>query len=160
MPEINLREKRIYQLFEVSVVIKGIDALAEIVLGFLLIFTNVVNTLIIALTQDELIEDPNDFFATHLRALASSSHEAQVFGGLYLVGHGIVKVVLVGGLLRKKVWAYPAAITFLILFILYQSIDFLGTHSTPLLLLTLFDLLLLWLVWHEYRRISVRSTRT
>ena len=148
------QEKEIHTVFEVAIVLKGLNALLEIGLGVLLLFTNVVNDIVIALAQKEFIEDPNGFFARHLNALAPLSPRAQLFGALYLLSHGIVKVFLMAGLWRNKLWAYPATITVLILFILYQLIRFLGTHSPWLIYLSIFDVVVVWLVWHEYKRFS------
>ena len=147
------RQKRIHQAFEIGVALKGLNALLEIVLGSALFFfdvTRIVQTLI----KNELLDDPNDFLATHLQPYAHISPEAQVFAALYLLSHGVVKIVLVGGLLRSKLWAYPASLAVLTLFILYQVIRFFSTHSIWLVLLTIFDLVIIWLVWEEYQRVS------
>ena len=160
-PQINIteppREKRIFQVFEVAVTLKGLNAILEIILGTLLLSTNLVNDVIHTLIQNELLDDPNDFFASHIQALLSFSPHAQFFGALYLLSHGAVKVFLVVGLLRKKLWAYPASMAVLSLFIIYQIIRFLGTHSIWLLFLSIFDIFVVWLVWHEYRRIQTNA---
>lgn len=148
------REKDIRQLFVISVVLKGIGAVLEVGFGLLLFFTNSVTNFVLQLAQNEFIEDPNDFFATHFHSFIAPTPEEQMYGALYLLSHGAVKVVLVAGLLRNKLWAYPATIAILTLFILYQSVRWLQTHSFALLLLTVFDVLVLWLIYHEYRRIQ------
>jgi uncharacterized membrane protein len=153
MPQIqDKNERRIYDLFILGIVLKGVDGVLEFVVGLLLIFTHVLNNAVLALVQNELIEDPNDFFASHVRALTNASHDAQVFGGLYLVVHGVVKAFLSVALLRNKLWAYPAAILFFSLFILYDLIRIFETRSIPLTFLAVFDAIVLWLIWHEYRR--------
>jgi uncharacterized membrane protein len=99
------------------------------------------------------VEDPNDFLATHLQNFTSTiSPQTQTFAALYLLSHGVIKAVLVVGLLRNKLWAYPASLAVLALFVAYQVIKFLSSHSIALALLTLFDLVVMWLIWHEYRR--------
>jgi len=149
-----MREKNIFRLFEIGVVLKGANALLEIVLGGLLLFFNV-GDIVRAFAQNALVEDPDSFLANHLYGYASHfSAQAEFYSALYLLSHGIIKVFLVVGLLRRKMWAYPASLAVLALFVTYQTIRFLGTHSIPLALLTVFDLTLMWLVWHEYRRMS------
>ena len=148
------REQEIHRIFIVSVVLKGIGAGLELFFGLALLFTNSVTDFVRQLAQSELIEDPNDFFATHFHSFISPTPEEQMYGALYLLSHGAVKIVLVAGLLRDKAWAYPATIAVLSLFILYQSVRWLETHSFALLLLTVFDMLLLWLIYHEYRRMQ------
>src|SRR5512138_2264419 len=117
------REIFLYRVFALGIWVKGIDGLLEIVGGGLLLLISpaMLNQLVIGLTQHELVEDPRDVIATTLRhAAAQLSANTQLFASLYLVAHGVVKVVLVVGLLRGKRWAYPAAIGFLCLFIVYQ----------------------------------------
>jgi uncharacterized membrane protein len=150
------REFRIHEFFEVGIILKGANALVEFVLGVLFLFVNV-SGIVQALVQNELVEDPNDFLATHLQSITGTiSPQTQFFAALYLLSHGIIKGVLVVGLLRDKMWAYPASLAVLSLFIVYQVISFLGSHSIPLALLTLFDLVVIWLIWHEYR-LKIRS---
>jgi uncharacterized membrane protein len=43
-----------------------------------------------------------------------------LFGAIYLLPHGIVKVVLVYALLLNKFWDYPWMMVVLLLFIGYQ----------------------------------------
>ena len=74
-----------------------------------------------------------------------------LFVSVYLVAHGVIKIFLVAGLLRKKLWAYPTALWFLGIFILYQLYQFSHTHSLGLLALSAFDLFVASLVWREYR---------
>jgi uncharacterized membrane protein len=152
-----LQEKNIYRIFEIGVILKGLNALLEIVLGGLLLFVNV-SDVIQVLIANELVEDPDNFLAMHLQPLAPHlSPQAQLYSALYLLAHGLIKVVLVWGLLKNKTWAYPATLTILALFVAYQGITFLGTHSIPLALLTVFDLALMWLIFHEYRRIRLAA---
>ncbi|GEM_PF-95541 len=148
------QEKRIFQVFEIAVVLKGLNALLEIVLGLLLMFTNVINEFVAVLVHNEFIEDPNDFIATHIQALLPISPHAQFVGALYLLSHGVVKIFLMAGLLRNKLWAYPSTIVVLSLLILYQLTRFFWTHSPWLIVLSAFDTFVVWLVWHEYKRAS------
>jgi uncharacterized membrane protein len=147
--------KRIHEFFELGVILKGLNAAIELSLGVLLLFVNV-SALVQDLIADELVEDPTDFLANHLQPLVSQfSPQAQMYSALYLIAHGIIKGFLVIGLLRGKVWAYPASLAVLALFVAYQTIQILNTYSVGLILLTVFDLAVMWLIWEEYRRISV-----
>jgi uncharacterized membrane protein len=67
------------------------------------------------------------------------------------VSHGVVKLALVVGLLRNKLWAYPASLIALGLFIVYQLYRYSYTHGIGLIVLTAFDVFVMWLIWHEYR---------
>jgi uncharacterized membrane protein len=63
-----MNEHRIHQFFEISVLLKGAHALIECIGGLVLAFvsTSAIKNPVNALTQDELIEDPNDLVAAHL----------------------------------------------------------------------------------------------
>jgi uncharacterized membrane protein len=51
----------------------------------------------------------------------------------------------------NELWAYPLAIGVFSAFSVYQVYRFTHTHSITLLLLTVFDLLIVYLTWEEYR---------
>jgi uncharacterized membrane protein len=148
------RENILYRMFVFGMWVKAIDGVLEIVGGFLLLVINpaTLNQFVVGLTQHELVEDPHDVIATTLRhSIAQLSANMQLFASFYLIVHGLIKVGLVAGLLRGKRWAYPAAIAFLAVFIVYQCYRLSYQFSVGLLLLTLFDGVIIALTWHEYR---------
>jgi uncharacterized membrane protein len=149
----NLNEYRVHQFFQVSVLLKGTHALIECLGGTILalVGTNTIVNFVNALTQEELIGDPNDFVATHLLAWARDfSIQTQHFYAFYLLSHGLVKVMLVVGLLKEKLWSYPTSLIVLALFVLYQLYRFSYTHGLGLIVLTVFDVIVMGLIWHEY----------
>lgn len=146
--------------FETGIVIKGIDGVLEIIGGFLLLFLNParLDRLVALLTQHELSEDPGDFISNTIVRLGSSfSASSQQFGIFYLTAHGLVKIVLVILLLKKKLWAYPLAVVFLILFISYEIYRFTLKYSTFFLVLIALDTLIALLTLMEYKRIRKGS---
>jgi uncharacterized membrane protein len=50
-----------------------------------------------------------------------------------------------------KLWAYPLSLGFLGAFIIYQGYRYTHTHAVSLILLTVFDLIVAYLIWHEYQ---------
>ncbi len=149
-------ERRIRQVFEISVLVKGAHALIESIGGIALysISTNAVVALVRSATQEELIEDPSDFVATHLLAMAQHfSVATKSFYAFYLLGHGLIKLLLVVGLLRNQLWSYPTSLVAMAVFIGYQLYRFSYTHSVGLVLLTVFDLIVTALIWHEWKLI-------
>jgi len=76
---------------------------------------------------------------------------AVLFGAIYLLAHGLVKVVLVVALLLNKLWACPWMIAILTLFIGYQLYRIALHPTIGLVALTLFDATILILTWREYR---------
>jgi len=149
-----MNEHRIHQFFEVSLVLKGLHGLVESIGGILLALVSVrsVTDLVVWLTQGELAEDPHDLVASHLMHWATGfSSNAKTFYATYLLLHGLIKVALVVALLRGMLWAYPASLIALGLFMIYQVYRFIETQSLFMLGLTVFDLVVMWLIWHEYR---------
>lgn len=61
-----------------------------------------------------------------------------------------MKVLLVIGLLKEKLSAYPASPVVLAAFIAYQLYRYSYTHSLGLIVLSVFDLVVVVLVWHEW----------
>lgn len=148
------------RFFTISIILKGLDGLLELVGGTLLLFIAPakIHDIAVLLTQPELAGDPNDFVATHiLQGVSGLSGHVVLFAALYLLAHGIVKVVLVAALLLDQLWAYPWMIAVLSLFILYQLYLLAVRPSAGLVALTVFDAIIVVLTWHEYRRHRKRA---
>jgi uncharacterized membrane protein len=155
--------------FLVGIIIKGLDGVLEVVGGLVLLLVSpaTINQLARAVTQHELSEDPHDWIANHLLHAASGLSAGSLrFGAVYLISHGVVKIVLVTALLRNQLWAYPWTMLFLLVFIVYQLYRLTFAPSIGLVALTVFDLIVLALTWREYlkqRRIAraaPHATRT
>jgi uncharacterized membrane protein len=143
------------QTFEVGIILKGLDGLLEIIGGLLLLVVSpaTIDRVVTSLTQHELSEDPHDFLATHLlRTAHGLTGSAVLFGAVYLLAHGMVKVILVTALLKNQLWAYPWTIAFLGVFIVYQLYRLSFQPSLGLTVLTIFDAIIAWLTYREYRK--------
>ena len=118
-----------------------------------------------SLTAQELSEDPNDRIAHFiLHTTGHLSSGATLFAAVYLLSHGVSKIVLVTLVLRDRLWAYPWLIALLGAFIAYQLYVLRFVRfSWSLTALTVFDVFLVWLTWREYqakrarRNLLVRS---
>ncbi|MDQ2954743.1 MAG: DUF2127 domain-containing protein [Pseudomonadota bacterium] len=147
-------EKNLHRAFEIGLILKGIFALLEILAGIVAYFIsqNFLLNLVRAVFHEELEGDPHDFVANFLIHSAQNfSVSTQLFTSVYLLGHGVIKAVLIAGLLRGKLGYYPAAIVVFMLFVVYQIYRYSITYSIWLLLITLLDIVVIWLTWHEYR---------
>jgi uncharacterized membrane protein len=143
-----------HQAFQVGIVPKGFDGALEVA-GFALLLTTqpTIQRVVALLTGEELIEDPHDFLANLLVQTAqNSSIGTQHFAGVYLAGHGIIKIGLAIGLLRGLLWSHPLALLFLSAFIVYQLCRLLHTHSITLSLLSAFDFVIVLLIWHDWQQ--------
>jgi uncharacterized membrane protein len=147
----------LHYLFELGVSLKFANGVLELVGGILLFFTTPqsLSRLATILLTGELLEDPKDLVAnTLLHAVQRLSPNAQLFASVYLLIHGIVKVGLVIALWKRKLWAYPLAGVVLGLFTVYQIYLFSHSGSLFQLFLTAVDVLILLLLWSEYRRVA------
>jgi uncharacterized membrane protein len=143
------------QTFEVGIVLKGLDGVLEVIGGLLLLVVSpaTIDRVVTSLTQHELSEDPHDVLATHLLKTAHGlTGSAVLFGAVYLLAHGLVKVILVAALLKNQLWAYPWTIVFLGVFIVYQLYRLSLRASVGLAALTVFDAVIAWLTYREYRK--------
>jgi uncharacterized membrane protein len=146
-------EHTIYRLFRIGVFIKATVAVFELVVGTLalLISPSAISDFVIAVSTNALTDDPGDFIATHAITLAHEfSVTPQLFVAFYFLSRGIIKLILAVALLRGILWAYPAAIMVLLGFMIYQSYQLFVSYSFVILGITIFDILVLWLIWHEW----------
>jgi len=146
--------KRLDRAFKISVTLKAIDGALEIIGGLLLLVLSPseINALARTLTQHELSQDPHDFIARHLlQATSGLTHGTTVYAGIYLLSHGLAKVVVIIAVLRDQLWAYPAMIALLGAFIAYQLYRIALDPTIGLTLLTVFDAFVVWLTWREYQ---------
>jgi uncharacterized membrane protein len=152
--------KGLDRTFKIGLLLKAADGVLEIIGGLLLLFISPaqIDHIVRTLTAHELAEDPHDLIARHLLHTASHLTTATtLFGAVYLLSHGISKLVLVVLVLRNHLWAYPWLMALLLAFIGYQLYRLTMHLSIGLLALTIFDALLVWLTWREYR--AKRATR-
>ncbi len=153
MTEIEPRHTLLDRTFFTVMILKGLDGVLELVGGVLLLVVTPaqIGGLAQVLTQHELSEDPHDLIANSLLHYTSGlTGSTTLFGAVYLLLHGAVKVVLVWAVLTNHLWAYPWTMAFLAIFIIYQSYKLVVAFSWGLLLLTAFDIFILILTWREY----------
>jgi uncharacterized membrane protein len=141
---------------------KAVFAVGEILAGIGVYFVTrqFLFGLVERITREELLEDPRDPIANYL--LQSAQHfsvSTRNFTAVYLLAHGVIKLWLIIGLLRQKLWYYPVAISVFGLFILYQLYRYNLTHSLWLLIITVVDLVVIALTWHEYGYLRARRGR-
>ncbi len=149
-----LPEPLVRSLFRASLWLKGAHSLIEVLggLALALLSHEAILRIADALTRAELLEDPRDLVANALRRGAEGfTTDAQSFVAWYLFSHGAIKLVLVAGVLANRLWAYPAFMLALVGFILYQLYRMSFEVTFLLAAITLLDLVVLFLAWHEYR---------
>lgn len=144
----------VHRAFQLGILLKALDGVLETACSIVFLSTPTfeIRHVLALLTRQYLSEDPHDFLANALIHLTEHfSVSTQHFASIYLFVHGMVKVGLVGGLLRGLHWAYPAALLVLTAFIFYQLYRLIYTHSVVLLLLTVVDSVIVFFIWREWR---------
>lgn len=146
-------KKILHQIFHISIFIKAIDGLIEIIAGLILLLfsTDSLTQLAERIFREELIENPSDFIANITIQSTQLSPAAQHFAVVYLLIHGILKIGIVLGVWSKRKETYQFAAAFLAIFIIIQTIRIINTHSIVLSFLTAIDFLILCLLYREYK---------
>jgi uncharacterized membrane protein len=132
---------KIHVAFEVGIILKGLNGLFELAGG----------TLMLALGPGTIRHLP---LANHL-----SSHDER-FAAIYLLSHGIIKGVLVYGLLTAQMWAFPWAIAIFAAFGVYQIIHYFIQPSIWMIVLTALDVFVILLTIAEWRRVKHEQKAT
>lgn len=142
--------------FEISLLLKGLDGLLETVSGFLFLFVK--PELVMRLAHGVVGYHPTNFISEHiLKSAQNFSKGTAVFAALYLMSHGVVKLVLVVEILREHLWAYIGLIVVTSGFIIYQLYHIFFTRpSFSFISLTIFDFIVVYLTIKEYGRQKVR----
>jgi len=144
----------LHDTFRTGITLKGIDGVLEVIGGILLWFItpSSLNRITRFVFQHELSRDPRDLFVTHLlNASQNQISGNRLFATLFLLSHGLTKIVLVIALWLNRLWAYPLLIFVFGAFSLYQIYRFTHSHSVWLGLLTVFDIAIVCLTWQEYQ---------
>ncbi len=147
-------ERRIHQIFLLTLAVKAVDAILEVAGGLALLLVNaeaIQHTALVLISKHLVLHPQDRIFHWLADAAANFSLGAKTFAAIYLASHGIVKLALVVGLWRNQAWAYPVSLVVFAGFIAYQVYRFTFTHSVFLVVLTVFDLIVMALVWHEWR---------
>jgi len=146
-------------VYKIGVGIKGFDGLVELVAGVLLIIAPRTPHRLLQSAALEAHEHNTTLF--HFIERQVIHLDAQITGKvllfiiIFLIIHGIVKLVLVYCLLKKIHRAYPYALgVLLILFGLQVSPLFKNPADLALWLFTILDVAIIYLVWGEYQDIK------
>ncbi|OLR89655.1 DUF2127 domain-containing protein [Actinokineospora bangkokensis] len=144
-------------LFRLAVVLKGADGVVQLLGALVLIavppslITGAANAVI---TRD-LLGDHNGTLAHHLSRAAAdfADGSTRTFAICYLLLHAVVKLGLVVALWREVVAAFPVACVVLLAFVAYEVARAVRTGSVGLAVFGALDLLVVALVWREFRRL-------
>jgi uncharacterized membrane protein len=145
-----VRQRR---MFELALLLKGLNGLVELVGGMLALFVplRTVNQVVLWLTASEIEDDPNDWLAhTLIDAAEKLSMGTKLYASFYLMAHGAIKVFLVYFLWREKPWAFPVGLSLIGALVCYSLYRYTHTHALSLQCFAAIDLVIMWFIWREY----------
>ena len=151
------------KVFEGGIILKGIDGLLEFLGGLLVLFISParLHSFIDFVTHRELAQDPHDKIANLL--IHMTRHYAdggRTFLVVYLWIHAAIKLTAVIGILKNQLWAYPFSLASLGLLVVYQLYTiFFVKASAGMILLTVFDVVIIGLIWREYGKVRATSLK-
>ena len=136
----SVQQKRIHQIFEISVALKGLHGLIEVAGGIALALfsTDSILRLLYHLHHHDWVT----------RHFSTGEHHYYVF---FFISHGALNLAVAILLLMEKLWAYPVAFAVLVLFILLQLYRFTHVHDPGLILFSILDVIVIALAAHEYQ---------
>lgn len=160
----SLRHGRWFQIaYKIGIGIKGFDGAVELVAGLALFATpTIVHTALssVANYANHHPDSTHHFIADYVARLDDDlARSGLTFLIIFLIGHGVVKIALVYCLLREIIWAYPYALGVLLLFLAYQVYVLVQDPlSIGMWLFTILDVVIIWLVWGEYKELKEKIT--
>lgn len=159
------RTKWFRGIYHAGIGIKGIDGTLELLAGLALLFVPTALHDMFATIVGRASEHNGraaHFIAEYVARLDHDlASSGLTFLIIFLIGHGVVKLILVYCLFHRIVWAYPYALFVLGLFLAYQLyVVVQDPKSIGLWLITALDLFIIWLVFGEWRDLSSSSRRS
>lgn len=148
-PKQRKREHWLHVIFYITLIGKGLFGVGQMVSGIavLVVPRHVWHQLAVKLTAGNT-DNPVAAWLLHQTEHLDSG--IQLYAAIYMISHAATKIVLVWAVLKGKMWAYPWMMGFLAVFIIYQTYEIFARHSVFFLLLTIFDIFIVWLTRHEW----------
>jgi len=150
----HFHHKLFHNLFKITIFLKGMAGVFEILGGIILLFfaTKPLEYVLDLILSHELVSYRGDLIANALLSFVSDiSRNVQIFGAIALLAFGAINILLVFGLWRRKLWAFPAASIILIVLILYQIYNLYLSQAIPIVGFIVFDMVILALILNEYK---------
>lgn len=142
-------EHVVYEFFLLGLLLKGSISLVEVISGTALFF--IPPAFIVSLAVWFLNFIPVSSLQNLLLAeVAKYTEGTVVFVAVYLLSRGLVKIFLIWALLKNKLWAYPASLAILGLFLAYQFYQIIRYHSIIVIAITILDIVVMYFIWREW----------
>lgn len=145
------------KLFKIGMYWRVLYGAIRILVGLTLLeFINIPFTVLLQrIMSHELAEDPaDDLFTFTNHFLQIHPLHVTYFLSFYLIFWGIIDIFLSINLLKRKTWAFPASLGLVTFFVLYELYRLTHTHSLILLSIILIDIIIIWVINREYKKVK------
>jgi uncharacterized membrane protein len=155
-PRLQERRSTFERVYSVVVAVKGLDGLVELVAGLILLVAPRLTGSALEALATELAEGTSPLRAAAARSIAAAG------GGLvtgaaplavFLLVHGVVKLLTVSALLRRAIRWYPWALLALCALLVVQLVGVLSAPAVGGWVLVALDVVVITLVGWEYERL-------
>jgi len=138
-------------LFDVGMIVKGIDSAFEVVGGILLAQPTKLARYIVAFSQHEAFRH-HDFLAGKLDNLADKvTMHPNHTQAIYLMVHGLAKMILIGAIVAGKRWGYIGLMVVLSIFTTIEVVQAVIAREVLTGIFGLFDLMVVVLIYREFK---------
>lgn len=157
-----LSREHFKRLFDVTLIVKGVAAVIDLVAAAVIFTTG--NELVVrffAKVTTLMTDFEGDGVISQYMSLQPgvvTTFDIWFITG-YLAFHGIVNLILVEGIWFRRQWAYSKAMRILLFFFAYECFRLLFVWSYWLFIITLYDLVVILLLYNEYRHAEREKRR-
>ena len=147
----------VHRAFWISLVIKGIDGALQLVGGFAAIFIEpaTLGNAYRWITRFLFGKRDGNPEAEFIRDAAHSFHiSVPLLVCIYLLIHGVIKLLLVYGLLKERLWVFPAAFAGFGFFLALEIYRIYAHFYWGILILMCLDVFVLTMVTLEYKKVK------
>ena len=146
------------RVYTVVVAVKGFDGTVEFLAGLILLVAPRITGRVLEALATELAEGTSPLRAATAQSIAAAG-DGLVTGAaplaLFLVIHGVVKLLTVYALLRRALRWYPFALLALSVLFIVQLVGVIGAPAIGGWVLVVLDVIVITLVAWEYHRLQL-----
>jgi len=138
-------------LFRIGLFFKAVDSLFEVVGGLILTTPTKLSRYILAISKHEAFRH-HQVLAGRLDRLAETvTNHPSMPEAIYLMIHGLAKVILIAAIIRGKRWGYVGFVVVLSLFTAIELVRAITAREIVTGVFGIFDMFVVYLIYREYQ---------
>jgi uncharacterized membrane protein len=153
----------VHRAFWVSLFVKGIDGALQLAGGIiaLVVEPGTLGRAYRYLTRFLLGSNTHNVEAAFIKDAAQQFNmSVEILVSIYLLTHGVIKVLLVYGLLKERLWVFPAAFVGFGFFLAVEIYRIVHHFYWGIMILMCIDVFVITMVWLEYKKVKRQSLST